>query len=382
MTVKPMQRRDFITLLGGAAAMSSSLWPLAARAQQPNRIKRVGVLTGQTEADARANLRSLQQALQELGWTERRNFLIDLRAVGSNDPDVARPYAMELVRLAPDVIVVNPAPLAEVLHRLTSTIPVVFNISGDPVQAGFVQSLARPGGNMTGLFLFEPSFNTKYLQLLKDMAPHLTRVAVLQTEASSWRGDFAAVEAVARSFSVAPIALLIRDDPADIERVIAEFAREPNGGLILPPDAITNKHRQLIVFFAAKHHLPAVYSTRAFLDAGGLMYYGAVPFDAYRRMAPYVDRILRGTKPSDLPVQAPTQFKLVINLRARARSPRSYRPQSGPRSGLRWPCGAATGGPTDRIRREISGGGQAFNTPDALAMWVAIASIRAGDRQS
>jgi putative tryptophan/tyrosine transport system substrate-binding protein len=312
MTVSSMRRRDFNLLLGGAAAA----WPLPAHAQQPNRIKRVGMLTASTEAEGLASVRSFQQALQEFGWTEGRNVRFDHREVGSNDPNVARPYVAELVDLAPDVIVSVTATGVGLLQRLTSTIPIVFSISGDPVQAGFVQSLARPGGNITGFFRFEPSFNTKSLQLLKDMAPNLTRVAVVQTQATSWRGDFAAVEAVAPAFSVAPVSVIIRDDPADIEHAIAEFAREPNGGLILPPDAIASKHRQLIVFFAAKHRLPAIYNNRPFLDAGGLMYYGDAPFGEYRRMAPYVDRILRGTKPSDLPVQAPTQFKLVISLKA------------------------------------------------------------------
>jgi putative ABC transport system substrate-binding protein len=176
-----------------------------------------------------------------------------------------------------------------------------------------VQSLSQPGGNATGFFTFEPSINTRYLQLLKDLAPRLTRVAVMQAQTSAWRGDFAIIQAVARSFSVASLATLIRDDAADIESAIAAFARESNGGLILPPDIVTLKNRRLIVALAAKHRLPAVYYAREFVSVGGLLFYGPMPVD-YRRVASYVDRILRGAKPADLPVQAPIKYKLVINL--------------------------------------------------------------------
>jgi putative ABC transport system substrate-binding protein len=250
-----LRRRDFITFLGGAAT-----WPVAARAQQPDRAKRLGILIGGTEADYAATNRQLLDGLARLGWTEAQNLRVDYRLAGSNDPAVIRPHAEALVRAAPDVIYSSPATAVQVLQRLTGTIPIVFIQNGDPVQAGTVQSLARPGGNITGFLLSEPSINTKYLQLLKDIAPQLTRVGVLQTEASrSARGgsDFAAIESASRSLAITPVALLVRDDPADIEGAIAAFAREANGGLILPPDNALTRRRASIVALAAQHHLPA-----------------------------------------------------------------------------------------------------------------------------
>ena len=301
-----MRRRDFIAGLGSAAA-----WPLVARAQQLDRIRRVGILSdGLGPFPDKAFLAGLAQ----LGWTEGRNLRIDYRLASSNDPDVMRPLAEALVRAAPDVIFARPATAVQVLQRLTHTIPIVFTQSGDPVQGGTVQSIARPGGNITGFVGFEPSISTKYLQLLKEMAPQVTRVSVLQTQASSWRGDFAVIEAVARSSAAAPVRTLTRDDPADIKRAIAAFAQQPNGGLILPPDSITARHRALIVALAVEHRLPSVYSGRSFVDAGGLVSYAAAPVD-FRQVAAYVDRILRGAKPAELPVQLPTKFELVINLK-------------------------------------------------------------------
>jgi putative ABC transport system substrate-binding protein len=305
-----MRRRDFITLLGGAAA-----WPLAAWAQQDGRVRRVGVLIG--GPDYREQNRQLVDRLASLGWSEGRNLLIDLRPVGSNDPALIRPHAEALVRTAPDVIYAAPATAVQVLQRLTSSIPIVFNQSGDPVQAGTVASLARPGGNMTGFLTFEPSMNTKFVQLLKDIAPSMTRVGVLQSEATKTaRGgsDFAEVEQASRTLGVAAIALLARDEAADIERVIADFAQVPNGGLILPPDNMLNKHDTLVAMLAAKHRLPAIANVRRFVDAGLLMYYGAPVFDPGRAAA-YIDRILRGTKPADLPVVTPDKFNLVINIK-------------------------------------------------------------------
>jgi putative tryptophan/tyrosine transport system substrate-binding protein len=252
------------------------------------------------------------EALAQLGWVEDRNLRIDYRPTGSNDPDAMGPPAEALVRAAPDVIYARPATAVQVLQRLTRTIPIVFVQSGDPVQGGTVQSLARPGSNMTGFLSFEPSINTKYLQLLKEIAPQVTRVSVLQTQASSWCGDFTVIEVVARSFAVAPVRTLIRDDPADIERAIASFAQQPDGGLVSPPDDITRKHRALIAALAAKHRLPAVYWNRQFVDSGGLISYATRRVDV-RQVAAYVDRILRGAKPADLPVQQPTKFELVIN---------------------------------------------------------------------
>jgi putative ABC transport system substrate-binding protein len=303
-----MRRREFITLIGGAAFS-----PYVARTEQANLIKRVGVLIA-FEEDFQARSRVLLEGLAQLGWTEGRNLRVDYRSVGSSDPDVVRPHAESLVRAVPDVIFATPATAVHVLQKLTQMIPIVFVQSGDPVHAGSVQSLPRPGGNITGFVTFEPSMNTKYLQLLREIAPQLTRVAVVQTQASSWRGDFRVIEAPARSFGITAISILVRNDAADMERAIGTFAREPNGGLILPPDASTTRHRELIVALAAKHHLAAIYTDRRFIDAAGLMSYGAAPLD-YRQVAAYVDRLLKGEKPADLPVQAPTKYELVINLK-------------------------------------------------------------------
>jgi putative ABC transport system substrate-binding protein len=216
--------------------------------------------------------------------------------------------------LAPDVILVSPHFAAAAMYRQTRTVPIVAVQSGDLVDAGFTQSHARPSGNVTGFTLFEASLTAKFLQLLKEIAPQLARVAVMQSASSGWRGDFRVVESVAQSHAVEAIAEIVRD-AADIERAMAALAGEPNGGLILPPDAVSIRHRQLIISLAAKHRLPAVYSGREFVTDGGLMFYGTNFTDVFRRAASYVDRILRGAKPSDLPVQAPTKFELVINLK-------------------------------------------------------------------
>jgi putative ABC transport system substrate-binding protein len=301
-----MRRRQFIAGLGAAA------WPVVARAQEGNRIKRLGILRGGSELDP-AN-KALLEALAELGWIEGRNLRIDYRLVGTNEPDAIRLHAEALVRAAPDVIFATPATAVQVLQHVTRTIPIVFMQTGDPVQAGIVQSLIRPDGNLTGFVTFEPSINTKYLQFLKDMAPQVTRVGVLQSGATTFRGDFAVIEAIARSFAVVPSAVLIRDNIADIERAIVDFAREPNGGLILPPDNNTTRHRAMIAALAIKHRLPAVHSSRQWVYAGGLLSYAAAPTD-YRQIASYVDRILKGSKPGDLPVQLPTKYETVINLK-------------------------------------------------------------------
>ena len=307
-----MRRREFITLLGSAAA-----WPLAARAQEGAAVKRLGVLVGGTEAQYGAYNTRLVQALAQLGWTEGRNLRIDFRIVGSNDPDLIRPHAEALIRAGPDLIYANPATAVQVLQKLTGTIPIVFLQSGDPIQAGTVQSLARPGGNITGFLVFEPSVNARYLQLLKDIAPNMTRVGVLQTQATqSARGgsDFATVEQASRSLGIIPVALLVRDDEADIERAIAGFAKEANGGLVLPPDFATNKHRVLIVALAMKYRLPTIGQFPTFTEAGGLMNYASALVDM-NRVASYLDRILHGAKPADLPVETSTKFSLVINLK-------------------------------------------------------------------
>ena len=306
-----MNRRDFITLLTGTAAA----WPLAARAQGEG-IKRLGILLVAAQME-QAAVSDLVEGLARLGWTEGRNLRVDVRLAGSNDPAIIRPHAESLVRTAPDVIYAGAATTVQVLQRLTSTIPIVFNQSADPVQAGTVQSLARPGGNITGFLSFEPSMITKYLQLLKDIAPRTTRVAVLQTEATRsalGRNDFAEVEQASQSLAIKAVALIVRDDATDVERAIAGFAQEPNGGLITPPDNVTLRQQAPIIALAAKHRLPAVYWARPFVDAGGLMFYAAAAID-YRRVAAYLDRIM-GAKPGDLPVVTPGKFNLVINLKA------------------------------------------------------------------
>jgi putative ABC transport system substrate-binding protein len=288
---KPIRRRDFITLLGGAAA-----WPLAARAQQPGGMRRIGVLMNLAvdDPESQARIIAFVQGLQQLGWAEGRNLRIDIRW-GADDPDRSRRYAAELVALAPDV-------------------PIVFTTVGDPVGGGFVESLARPGGNATGFMLFEYSISVKWLELLKEIAPYVRRTAVLRDPATaSGAGQLGAVQSVAPSFGVELSPVGVRD-AGEIERAIAAFAREPNGGLIVTGSALATVHRELIITLAARHKLPAVYYERAFAKSGGLISYGPDRVDPYRRAAGYVDRIVKGEKPADLPVQAPTKYELVINL--------------------------------------------------------------------
>jgi putative ABC transport system substrate-binding protein len=306
-----MRRREFLGVLGCAAAA----WPIAARAQQPTRLRRIGVLLGfANDADGQARFGALRDELRRLGWVDDRNLRIDLRWA-AGDTERTRASAAELIAAAPDVIFASPATMVAVLRRQTWTLPIVFVQSGDPVRAGSVMSHARPGGNATGFTLFEASINTKYLQLLKDIAPGVTRAAVVQNpDNTSWRGDVAQIEAVARSLGVVPVPTPVRN-PADIERALAAFAGEPNGGVIALPDNTNFRHRDVIVAMAAKHRLPAIYPFRYFVTGGGLMSYGADQPDIYRRAASYVDRILKGEKPADLPVQAPTKYELVINLK-------------------------------------------------------------------
>ena len=264
------------------------------------------------ESDPDGQAAAFREALRSLGWIDGRNVHIDYRWDGV-DAARARPPAAELAALAPDVIFVDGAPAVAAMRELARTVPIVFIQSGDPVQAGSVQGFARPGSNFTGFVSFESTINAKYLQLLKDIAPNVTRVAVMQFENSTWRGDFSVIETVAPSLAVTPIATVVHD-AGEIERAMAALAREPNGGLILPPDGRTSSNSDLIIALAAKHHLPAVYSSRSYVAGGGLMSYGADRLDIFRRAASYVDRILKGEKPGDLPVQAPTKFELVINL--------------------------------------------------------------------
>ena len=311
-----MRRREFITLVGGAAAAPAMLWPLAAHAQQGERVRRIGVLmtlvADDTEAQARVG--ALLQGLQQSGWAIGSNLRIDVRWAGGNAVDIRR-HATELASFSPDVIVANGAAAAGPLLQATRAVPIVFAIVPDPVGAGFVDSLARPGGNATGFMLFEYSIGAKWLELLREIAPGVTRVAVLRDPAlTSGTGQFGAIQTAAPSagLEVSPINMR---DAGEIERGVAAFARSPNGGLILTGSAMAVVHRDLIVTLAARHRLPAVYIGRHFVAGGGLLSYGPDFVDQYRRAAGYVDRILKGEKPADLPVQAPTKYETVINLK-------------------------------------------------------------------
>jgi putative ABC transport system substrate-binding protein len=306
-----IRRRKFITLLGGAAA-----WPLTAPAQQNDRTRRVGVLTSfaENDPDTQANITAFRQELEKLGWTASRNMRIDYRWGGA-DPEHLKTYAIELVDLKPDVILAVSAQALQPLQQVTSSIPVVFTQMGDPLGSGFVTSLAHPGGNITGFTPAEFSMHGKKLEMLKEVAPQITRVAVLfNPEQIPQSGMLHAVETVAPFLGVQPTAAAVRDAAA-IERAIDLFAREPNGGLVVLPSGPTIVHRGLIIALAARHRLPAVYQYRQFVTAGGLMSYGNDLADQYRQAASYVDRILRGEKPGDLPVQAATKFELIINLK-------------------------------------------------------------------
>jgi putative tryptophan/tyrosine transport system substrate-binding protein len=312
-----MRRREFIAGLGGAAA-----WPLVARGQQQSdKVRRIGVLQGigAEDPENKARNAAFEQALQQLGWTQGRNVRIDYRFAGG-DAATIRKQAEELVALAPDVIVVTGSFSTGALLQATHTVPVVFTIVPDPVGSGFVDSLSQPGGNTTGFMQFEYGFSGKWLELLKEIAPSLKRAIVLWDPAiTAGIGQFAIIQSVATSAKVDIKPLNLRD-AGEIERVIAAFARAPNGGLIVTASALAAVRRDLILALAAKHGLPAVYFERYFVVAGGLISYGANFIDQYRGAASYVDRILKGEKPADLPVQAPTKYELVINLKtAKAR---------------------------------------------------------------
>ena len=306
-----MQRREFITLLGGATVA----WPLAAQAQQPGAMRRIGVLTGiaVNNSATKAQHAAFLQGLQQLGWIDGRNVRIDTRGAAGNAAD-ARKYAAELVALAPDVILVVGTSVEQLL-QVTRTVPIVFVIAPDPVGSGFANSLSRPGGNATGFMQFEYGLTAKWPELLKEIAPGVTRAAVLRDSARpAGIGQFAVIQYVAASVGVEVSPVGVRDAP-EIERTITAFAREPNGGLIVTASALAVVHRDLIVTVAARHKLPAIYSQRIFVTDGGLISYGADFPDQFRRAASYVDRILKGEKPADLPVQAPTKYELVINLK-------------------------------------------------------------------
>ena len=307
-----MKRREFITLLGSAAAA----WPFAVRAQQSDRIRRIGALMSLAADDRQGQerLAAFVQSLQELGWTDGRNVRIDTRWAAGNAAET-RKYAAELVALAPDVILASGGTVVGTLLQMTSAVPIVFTQTADPVGGGLVASLARPGGNATGFALYDYDMGGKWLELLKEIAPRVTRAAVLRDPAiSQGIGQFTAIQSVARSLGVEVSPVNIRD-AGEVERDVAAFASGSNSGLIVTGSGAAIVHRKLIVTLAARHKLPAVYFHRDFIADGGLVSYGADPIDPHRRAATYVDRILKGEKPADLPVQGPTKYDTAINLK-------------------------------------------------------------------
>ncbi|MGB6999092.1 MAG: ABC transporter substrate-binding protein [Pseudolabrys sp.] len=309
-----MRRREFITVVGGAAAS----WPLAARAQQPDRMRRIGVLMGYAESDSegQAFVAAFREGIQKLGWVENRNMRIDYRWATSDDPDSIQRFAKELVALQPDLILSNNTPTTAATLQQTRAIPIIFALINDPIGGGFVASLARPGGNATGFIAFEGSMAGKWLELLKEIAPRVTRVAFLFNPATAPYAEYflSPFKTAAASFAVEGIAAPVHDS-SEVESVVAAHAREPNGGLIVMPSAFSTIHRMEITSLAARFSLPTVYPFRFFTELGGLLSYGNDFLDNFRRAASYVDRILKGAKPSELPVQAPVKFELVINLK-------------------------------------------------------------------
>ena len=306
-----MRRREFVTLLGTATA-----WPLAVRAQQSERQRHIGVLLGSAADDpeGKARLAAFLQALQQLGWSDGRNIQI-LPRFTDGETERARAYAAELVALAPDVVLTSGASTVGLMLQATRTVPVVFAGVADPVGAGFVDSLARPGGNATGFTSYEYSLSGKWLDLLKEIAPGVKRVAVLRDPAiSAGTGQFGAIQTAAPSSGVELSPINVHD-AAEIERAVTAFARSGNGGLIVTASASVLAHRELIIALAARHKLPAVYYAGFWVAGGGLVSYGPDYVDQYRRAAVYVDRILKGEKPADLPVEAPTKYELVLNLK-------------------------------------------------------------------
>ena len=311
--MRAMRRREFI-LLGGAAVA----WPFTARAQQPDRLRRIGVLVSARmevdDLDTQTRIGAFRQGLQQLGWVDAKNVQIDVRA-GGGDADRIRRYAEELVALAPDVILVTGAAGVTPILKATRTVPVVFTGVVDPVGAGFVDSLARPGGNATGFVSFEYGLSAKLLELLKEVAPGVKRVAVIRDpDISAGTGQFGAIQTAAPSLGLDLIAINPRE-AGEVELAIAAFARTPNGGLITTSSALAVIRRDLIINLAAKYKLPAVYYRRLFAASGGLISYGPDVIAQFHRAAGYVDRILKGEKPAELPVQAPTKYELVINLK-------------------------------------------------------------------
>jgi putative tryptophan/tyrosine transport system substrate-binding protein len=307
-----MRRRDFITLVAGTTAA----WPLTAQAQQPERMRRIGILlpAASDDAEFQARVGAFLQGLQQAGWSIGHNVRIETRWAGIKANDIRR-HAAELAALAPDVILAHGSSTVGPLLQATRTVPIVFSVLADPVGADFVDSLARPGGNVTGFMSYEYSLSGKWLELLKQIAPRVTRAAVVRDPTlSTGLGQFGAIQAVASSLGVDVSPINVRD-AGEIERAITTFARSPDSGLVLTSSVVVSRHRDLIIALAARHKLPAVYYERFLVAAGGLISYGPAFFDQYRLAAGYVDRILRGEKPADLPVQAPTKFRLTINLK-------------------------------------------------------------------
>ena len=306
-----IRRREFITLLGGGAVA----WPLAARAQQPERMRRIGVLSGLADdTEGRFRVSTFQQGLRELGWTEGHNIRIDLRWA-AGDVDRMRTFAAELVAAKPDAILAIATAALVPLRQATSSIPIVFVNVGDPAESGIVESLARPGGNITGITTFVSSIGGKWLELLKEVAPRVVRVLViLNRDNPTVHGVLRIIEASAPSLGIMVTQAGVRSTD-EIERAIENFARQPDAALLVLPDPATVVNRERIVALAAQHRIPAVYPFRYFVDSGGLMSYGTISTDQYRQAASYVDRILKGANPGELPVQQPAKFELVINLR-------------------------------------------------------------------
>jgi putative ABC transport system substrate-binding protein len=309
---RQMRRREFITRIGVAAVA----WPPAARAQQSDRMRRIGVLLPAIKDDFvfQARLGAFLQELERFGWTDGRNVQLEYRWGGGNPDDIRR-YAAELVALAPDAILTSGSAPVAALQQATRTLPIVFATAADPVGAGFVDSLSRPAGNITGFALFEYSIGGKWLELLKEISPNVIRVAVLRDRAvAAGPGQFGAIQTAAPSFGIEVSPIGLRDS-SEIERAITAFGRLPNGGLIVTASPLVQLHRELIITLAARHKLPALYFDRSFVAVGGLISYGADFVDQFRRAAGYVNRIFRGEKPGDLPVQAPTRYELAINTK-------------------------------------------------------------------
>jgi putative ABC transport system substrate-binding protein len=306
-----MRRRDFIALLGGTVAV----WPVAARAQNSDRIRRIGALLNGAIDDPfyQARIDAFMQSLQQLGWTDGRNIRAEIRWVPA-DAQLFRRYAAELIALAPEVVLAHSSPAVAALQQETLTVPIVFIGVVDPVGAGFVTNLARPGGNTTGFSVLDYGMSAKWLQLLKEIVPEVTRVAVLRDSSAAGIGQLAAMQAVAPSLGVELTPIDMRD-PGEMENRLNEFARAANGGLIVTSNTSQGIYRKLIITLAARYRLPAVHPFRFMVVEGGLVSYGTDLVDQYRRAAAYVDRILKGEKPGDLPVQAPVKYELVINLK-------------------------------------------------------------------